>query len=684
MDQLLVTTAKLVPYPKRGGSVVNLATSYHYEATPAEAELGDLCSVVEVLAPPKQAAEVTNLILSTAQRTYYEPSAMEPAERFEAAVKAINRELASYATRGNSAWIGKVSAVVSAITGSWVHVTQTGSAHGFLYRGGRDTCITTGLTSKEPHRPSKTFGNIASGQLHSGDRLMLSTPALLHQLSSQQLTEIVCDNSAAAGIAKLQQLLATSDAQERIAVTISQVNTAEAAAMVPQSGLPKEAHLGKPAGLAQTAKGNAAPIAKNALGLAVGSGQWLKTTYEAKVGPNLKRGTLGVVKFLRKRLANRNSRVAVVVALVVIAGLIFWGVSRGGQNKALAALAGQYKDAYTKESTAATQLANGDKLGAKTNYEASLGELNSVIKNPKAPQLTAYLTKHSHADADPLSASKLRDIVSSQIDQIDGLTKVNPGQLADFSALGDAKPTLMQQVGNQFIFVDPSSGSSIYRYDQSKAKLEVVATHPKGLGKVIAITASSNQDGVYLLTDQPAVWFYALADSSLKPLTIAGGSWPKGQAIASYAGNLYVLLADDSALDKITPAGNSSFNAPIASPINDPSVLKNAQTLAIDGSIYIGSNKGFTRVFAGVVQQSDLVFPTNLMHPRDIVSSDAGKLLITTDADSNRIGLFNFDGALEYSRQIEITGSSTVYAASSTEDNVLYALVDQKFVKVSY
>lgn len=685
MDQLLSTTAKLVPYPKRGASIASLATSYHYEATPAEAELGDICAVVEVLAPPKQAAEVTNLILSTAQRTYYEPSAAEPTERFEAAVKAINRELATYATRGSSAWIGKVSAVVAVVAGSWVHVTQTGSAHGYLYRGSRDSCITTGLTSKEPQRPSKTFGNIASGQLHSGDRLMLATPALLHQLSSQQLAEIISDNSAAAAVAKLQALLSSSDAQERIAVTVTQVTTAEAAAMIPQSGLPKEAHLGKPEGLAQVAKGNAAPYAKRGLGYVMVASTWIKSKYQTKVGPGLKRGTLALVRFLRKHLGSRNGRIGFGIGLAVIVGLIIWLVARGGQNQALVAMANQYKAAYTKQSTAATQLANGDKLGAKTNYETALGELDQLLKNPQAAKLEPYLAKQPHTEADPASPTKLRELVSGQIDEIDGLTKVSPGQLADFAALGNAKPTLMQQVGNQFIFVDPSGGSSLYRYDLAKAKLEVVANHPKGVGKVVAVAASSNQDGVYLLTDQPAVWFYKLADSSLKAVPIASGTWPKAQAIASYAGNLYVLASDDSAIYKITPAGNGGFNAPINSPLNDPSVLKGAKTLTVDGNIYVGTDKGFTRVFAGVVQKSDLAFPTNLMNPRVIVSSDGGKLLIATDANSSRIGLFNFAGALEYSRQLAIKDAHTVYAASSnTADKVLYALVDQKFVKISY
>lgn len=683
MNHFIITSAKLSPYPKRGGDIVSLASAWHHEASPADARFGDICAVIEVLAPSKQAAEVTELIIGATKKHYYESLSEDTTTRFEAAIKAVNQELASYATHGNSAWIGKVSACLAIVTGQEVHITQTGSAQAYLYRRGNGTCITAGLGTKEPQRPSKTFGNIASGIIHAGDRLLLGTPALFHQVSSQELADVISDNSAAAAIAKLQQLLATTEAQDRIAATISEVTTAEAAAMLPQSGLPREAHIGKPENFATSAKRQVTPTAKKTLEVLGNSWSRLSQWRKDKMAPKTKLATLALVRWLRKTLSSKSGRIMFAIGILVVLAAIILAVGRGGSNKALANLATQYKDALSKETKAADQLASGDKLGAKTNYQASLGELNSVLKSPNAAKLDAYLAKHPHSDSDPLSAAKLRDLISAQIDQIDGLSRVNPGQLADFAALGNAKPTLMEQIGKQFIFVDPAN-SSIYRYDLTKAKLDVVADHPSKLGKVIAITASSTGDGVYLLTDQPSVWFYSVNDSSLVQEQISTGSWPKGQAIASYNSNLYVLASDGSALYKQVKT-QVGFGAPATYSINDTSVLKGATTLAIDGNIYLGGSKGFARILSGVVEKTDLSFPTNLQNPRAIVSVDQGKLIVTTDASSNRIGLFSFDGALQYSKQLEITGANTVYKASaSTEDNTLYALVDQKFVKISY
>ena len=682
--QYVITTAKLVPYPKRAGNVVSLANAWHHEASASDAKFGDICAVTEVLAPNKQASEVTDLIIGSARKHYYESTSPDTSVRFEETVKAVNQELASYATRGNSAWIGKVSAVIAVVTGQEVHITQTGSAQAYLYRRGHGTCITSGLGTKEPHRPSKTFGNIASGIIQPGDRLLLATPALFHQLSGQELSDIVSDHSATLAVSKLQQLLGKTEAQERIAVTISEVTTAEAAAMTAQTGLPKEAHIGKPENFATNAHRQVAPLAKTAAGFMGSNWTKLKAWYQSNLIPFSRAATLALVRWLRKTLSSKTGRIGFSLSIVVILVGIVWLIGHGGNNKALANLSKQYKDALTKETTASGQLAAGNKLGAKSNYQASLDELTSLLKKPKANQLDAYLAKHPHSDDDPLSGTKLRDLDQAQIDQIDGLTRVGSGQLADFSALGNAHPTLMEQVGSQFIFVDPSAGSSIYRYDLTKAKLDVVADHPTKLGKVVALAASSDESGVYLLTDQPSVWFYSTSSASLTQLQVSDGSWPKGQAISSYNTNLYILAADDSALYKLVKT-QTGFGAPASYSISDTSVLKGATSLAIDGNIYIGNNQGFTRILAGVVENTDLSFPASLLNPRTLVSVDQGKLIIETDAKSNRIGLFSFNGTLQYSKQLAINDASTVYKASaSTEDNTLYALVDQKFVKINY
>ncbi|HSX15159.1 MAG TPA: hypothetical protein VLE72_04660, partial [Candidatus Saccharimonadales bacterium] len=434
--------------------------------------------------------------------------------------------------------------------------------------------------------------------------------------------------------------------------------------------------------MAAVARENAAPI-MSAIGRQLGRYLgWVKQTYRNRLSPGLKRSSLAIAAWLRRVLSHRRGRWLFLAGVVMVIFLGIFMLSRSGNDRSLGALAKQYQDALSKEAHAADQLSTGDKLGAKANYQASLDELNVVLASPKAAKLDAYLAKHRASEDDPASATKLRDLVSAQLDQIDGLTKVNPGQLADFSALGNAKPSLMVAVGSQLIFIDPSAASSIYRYDTAKAKLDIVADHPAKLGHVVAATPSSSGDGVYLLTDQPAVWFYNSNDSSLSQQTSAA-DWPKGKAIASYAGNLYIMA--DDAIYKLTRTAGG-FSAKAAYPINDPSVLTNATTLAVDGNIYVGNAKGFTRILSGVVQKSDLIFPSNLMNPRAIISTNAAKSITVNDAKSNRIGLFSFDGAaIQSNGQISINGINTIYQTTgASSDKTMYVLADQKLVKISY
>ncbi len=686
-SQYLTTTAKLLPYPRRSGHGASSTTAFHYEASGPQAALGDILAVIEVLAPIKEANEVSNLILETATRTYYldpENETDTVIDRFEDTIKAINEELAVYATAGHGSWIGKVSAILAVMVGNEVHLTQTGSAQAFLYRGKQSSCITTGLASKEPHRPSKTFANMASGRLEIGDRLFLATPALLHHFSSEELADTISQNTPTTAIDKLRVGLGPGESLERFAATISELTTPDQAAMVPQTGLPKAAMLGKPeTGLARVRDGAKPALAKaGALSLAAGSK--LGSFWRSSVQPWIKSTTLTLIQMLRKLLSKKSGRWMALAALILVIATIVWSVSHLGTDKALAGMAKSYDQAYAKQATAAQQLANGDKLGAKTNYQAALDQLNLILVNPKSSKLPAYLAKHKKDSDDPASPQQLRNLVQAQIDQIDGLTQVSGGQLADFSALSNAKPTLMAQVGNQFVFSGPADGSSIYIYNLATSKLSVVANHPSLGGKVVAISASSNSDGVYLLTDKPGVWFLRTSDNNLSQIA-ASGAWPKGKAIASYLGNLYILLADDSGVSKLTPVG-SGFSLPSPYPVNDPSVLKGSTAMAVDGSIYVANPNGFSRIFSGVVQKSDLVIPSNLKALRQIASVNAGKSLIMVDAKSERIGLFSFDGAaVSYNGQLAVKGAKQVYSAlGNGVDKNLYVLADQKFYKITY
>ncbi|WP_457831512.1 hypothetical protein, partial [Staphylococcus aureus] len=84
--------------------------------------------------------------------------------------------------------------------------------------------------TQRPTSPTKTFGSIASGQLEAGDRLLLATPALVHQIPLSRLQSAVSDASPASAIAELTHLLKDASS-ERIAALIIEITTPEIAAL---------------------------------------------------------------------------------------------------------------------------------------------------------------------------------------------------------------------------------------------------------------------------------------------------------------------------------------------------------------------------------------------------------------------------------------------------------------------
>lgn len=246
--ELVTRTAKLAPHGRRAKAGVGFATAYYHEPDAYDpVELGNLYIVVEALAG-KESEEVAELIIQTAANHYYNlerhDSPLDPLQQFEAAIRAINQELAAFTADGNASWVGKLSAVLAVLSDQQLHLTQTGSAEAHLLRRGQATLISSDLGSRESLRPTKTFTNVASGELKAGDRLFFTTPALMHHLSKQEVHEIVRDNNPNLAIQKLSGHLRLDSSVERIAALAVEVSTAELMANRSLPAEPDEVLLG--------------------------------------------------------------------------------------------------------------------------------------------------------------------------------------------------------------------------------------------------------------------------------------------------------------------------------------------------------------------------------------------------------------------------------------------------------
>jgi hypothetical protein len=671
VSDLITRTARLVPYAKRPKQVPSFVTAYAYEplATESGAQYGCLYVVVEVLVSGRASEEVADLIIETIGEKYYnqhEPDT-DALKRFEAAIKATNQELGEHVNRGNAAWIGKLSAVVAVQVGSELHVSQTGSAEAFLYRGKAVTHITPPSTVR-PATPTKTFGSIASGQLEPGDRLLLATPALIHQIPLSRLQNVITSASPNSAIAEITKLLRGAST-DRVAALVIELTTPELAALQVRTEEPSEIQLGLPETPLEAAKLVATPLAQSTVASSKKVAHIAHTGIE-RARPHAKALGLVLADKTRQILSTKTGRRNTLIGIgVAIAAIIIIALTRNlGANTT--ATFTKYQQIYADFQHGEQLLANGDKGNARIVFEdvqhqlGTLGSRTSIINQ--------HLQHGTLPEGEPRSVGAFNALVADRLDQIEGLTKADPITIATFNAK-NAKVTQFQLAGNTAYVFDTGNKNAL--------SIINLTTGTSTLGNVVSTTISGNNDGIYILTDKPSVWFYRFDTDAIAEQTIAFGSWPKATGLASYSTNLYLLSGTSIYKHTKNATGFSPKTEYFA--LSSTEASRDASALAIDGAIYLLSPSGLHRYIGSVLKQSAPI-PDTLSGAKDLRVAPDGSTIIAVNSSNRRIGLWNFKGeALTFEKQLAPNNTKAVSAAAyDPKTGSIYALADNRLVRI--
>ncbi len=674
MSELITRTARLVPYAKRPKQVPSFVTAFSYEPMADEpaAPLGSLYVVIEVLVGGRSSEEVADLVIQTfGERYYNNPEAeMNTLSRFEAAVKATNHELSEYVSRGNAAWIGKMSAIAAVSVGDEIHLTQTGSAEAFLYRHQATTSI-SGKGSERSAGPAKTFGSIASGTLMPQDRLMLATPALVHQIALARLHAIVLGGSPNSAIAEITDLLKGGQ-NERIAALIIEVTTPEQAALQVRSDEPDEIQLGSPDNALDAARMAAAPLAQATLAHTKRAGAQAKAGL-ARAKPRLQQAGYDSATQMRAWIAAPRARQVGGIALVVTVALVAWLIWSHGQTTRTAQLYGRYQADYQKYLSADVAANSGAKDNAQSQLVALTTELADLSRASGHNALDAKLKTAKLVGHEPASVAAFITLVSVRIDQLQGLVKVSPTTIANYPK--NAKPNHLEFMAGKLYVFDSTNNSAIYVVNIATNSLVKSTSDTSKLGSVVATTLSSAGDGVFLITNQPTVWFYRFDNDSLTEQTINLGSWESGSAIASYATNLYVLSGQSIYKHVRTYSGYTPKSDYIQG-------LPDPHTIAVDGNVYVLGPKGLGLYLAGSLKTSAEV-PASLANASTL-RAFGGDTVQAISSTTKRIGFWDNHQNLIFSRQYSLSGIDALYDATYDPATVTgYALVNGRIVKYS-
>jgi hypothetical protein len=628
--------------------------------------MGNLFIVLEVISSGRMAEEVANLIIDTITGHYYEPesgAALSHLDRFELAIKAANAELSHYIDQGNAAWVGKLSAVVAIQSGEELHLTQTGSAEAFLSRGKASTRITAGDGPRGP-QPNKTFGAITSGDLEAGDRLLMATPALVHQLPIEKLRTIVANATPNGAIAEITGLL-DGAASTRVAALVIEVTTPEQAALQLRADEPSDVVLNPNETPLDLARQAATPLAAGALASGKKLGSKASEGLQA-AKPHARRATLWSIKGIRNFLTSKNAKrnLAIGIGLIFIIILV---ISASNSHKTAV---NQLKTRFDNDQTVANTGANQpeSKLAAAQTDLASLADDKNLAALNKAVA--------------PSSVASLQSKISSLLDQAESLQRVNTTMVASFSSK-TATPTHFELVGtNQAVAID-SSGKSIETVNLANGSIRVTSAVSSQLGTVVATSIDSTGDGILILTKSPAVWIYKPSDNSLTKQNFADSGLPSSLAISTYNTNLYFLGTDASVQKSLRTLSGFGPAAPSLTTATNPE-LTGATAMTVDGSIYVVAKAGLLQYVGGKLLQTVSV-PSSLQGAPIVRSIGDGTTLDVVATSTNRLGLFSYSSStLAFSKQYSLNGTNHLYdATTNPTTNTVYALADNKLVKFS-
>ncbi|GAC1413235.1 MAG: hypothetical protein NVSMB66_4590 [Candidatus Doudnabacteria bacterium] len=107
---------------------------------------------------------------------------------FENSIAQINDELATIAASGQTAWVGKMNALLAVRQKDSLFISTTGKIHAYLFR---DKQLSDIADSPSKNNPLKTFENFAVGKVIKKDYLIFTTTQLLNYISVERLKELI-------------------------------------------------------------------------------------------------------------------------------------------------------------------------------------------------------------------------------------------------------------------------------------------------------------------------------------------------------------------------------------------------------------------------------------------------------------------------------------------------------------
>ena len=672
---------------------------------------GSIYFVIDIKHPNSESQIVIDSIIKNTIKYFYK-NLDDTLTSFEIALRHVNEELATLAEDGNSEWINNLNSLIAIVSEHDIHITQTGTAEGYLIRNKIISHITEGLSDKNDEKhPLNTFINISSGKMNEGDRIVMSTEHLFNNLSLDRIRRLAVQHSPTTCVAEIARILAQENIRS-IGTIILEATTEEKLAKEVIRPQPEEVilqdrlHQGtKFSAIVSNSQGFFSQISsKTSQYFEIASSYFQKITGKKYSSKTSKTGTRKrtpkeppihtISKSTKKPLPNTSIKSSISADLlqkisqknpnrnIIIIGIIVLMIATLGisitylKNK---------QDLNNKQNLVKEKLTSAESLINEADNALIVGDKNTARSKYNEAQDILFEIETSPYFSEEIEAINGR--ILSKKDEVDNISRiVTTSNLSDFSTLSaDTQQTY----------------SHLHKIDENLfAFSSNIASANSTSGKLTNITGFdiSNFVGASLVDEEKAITFYQNGQmqkfnpdsNTLQDLTSLDSAWKPGVEIASYYNNIYILSPMENQVYKYSTLGGSSYSSASAYIDDAGSIdLSDATSITIDGSIYLLKKDGTILKFTQGTQESYTLkgIPepySTLADPTQIYTKENLDYLFILDPGNKRILQFKKESG-EYIKQFV---GEELDKIDSFEINdkikTIYILADNKIFTVNY
>ena len=703
---------KIVHQGKAPGRFI---TSQLLKPSEGKDEMGQIFSLVEIIGPDPQFAQIGLTILNTLKREYYRTTSTSDPQNLESALKKVNEVLASIAQNSETNWIGNLNAVFCLLIGRDAHIATTGQVKIWLSRGNTLTPLADASPATAHPHPLKTFSAITSGQLTKGDKIIIASSEILTNFSPQNLKEFFSGNirdgasSLTQSLKKLRQMNANVwaiDLEEGIYETFyldapNETPLSQAVTYTKKYFIPMAKKFSTTAGgyfrsSVKTARTTILPKSQEFLRLATDKSKNLGK----EITPKLQQTTQYAKKFMSQRMkkpASHEDETAIKNANII--GRSIYTINdyrkmhpQGFKKFTYLSMIYLRKTIYfldnqlghlkiwllKKRKQPFTMIAGILFLIVILIVSISIQKNRQVARQAEAER-RSKLTEATQKLDDGKSALIFHDTQNAAIlmdEAIDIATSLlttelktdaeniiesassEVDKLTQTTRVKEAAP-FAKNVNAKAMFVSKgnalafSRSGAIEKISVLDGATQNASQMPTGAGEIISLTKKLD-DELYLLTDKAKVFLFQIQTNALSEMKNADGDFKPSIDIASFGGNIYLLSTENKQIWKYQPIDATNFGSP--SPFTQSSLanaLADAKALAIDGAIYVLNKNKVTKIIKGTKTNFDL---KNI--PKAFEDLSSAKNIYTSEntpsiflLDATRPRVIEFDKEGKYIRQ---------------------------------